>query len=692
MTKARLGQDAADPERRLTRHLVPVREVIPVEELDFNQLLQRDLDDHRVAVNLVPYLLSNDWTGPAFFPPIVAIALPFSGQQPSEFPGLGAATQVQDGLTWRQQDAGQHFRVRRLLMDDGQPSAVALGQVSWNDEFCRIVVIDGQHRAMALLAIDRTIRNSWQGSSGARYRYFYEARIKEALRNRTIDDIEVPVTLLWFPELFGEGKQPHKAARKLFVDVNKEARTPSESRLILLSDGELVNILTRTTLTQLRNQDDNVYLPLYCVEYDNPDTKTTQSARWSALTNIHALKQMVTRTVFGPGKYINRVDVAFGSREDKEQRNSFMRSQLDVASLFPAQIEGDEPFSRDQLGDTDFPEAAAGPLAERYRDTWSSAILILLSRVEPWAAHARALSQLKQNWLVDDAIATLAHDALFSGVGMYWTLRESALHWQRDEHPGGRTTKPDVVHAWDMIVAKQGDFEQLRAEQLLGSKSRRESANLVFQAMNTHACQLGVALTLATLFRRAKAGDTTVVQLAVGIAAGINAWMSSKTTGDYDRRLALAKRREDFPKHALNMVANMDTPRAVQFRYFWLEILASPQAAASLSGLVYGERLGELRDEARRAYIAYVAGEKARALKTTQASLTETERKERGLQDARKEVRHALIRWFDIAAADIDAWLESDAGTTTTEAVNEQQDQDDVNGDDTGPVSSPEPD
>lgn len=86
MTKARLGPDATDPERRLTRHLVPVREVIPAEELDFNQLLQRDLDDHRVAVSLVPYLINNDWTGPAFFPPIVAVALPFTNQKPSEFP------------------------------------------------------------------------------------------------------------------------------------------------------------------------------------------------------------------------------------------------------------------------------------------------------------------------------------------------------------------------------------------------------------------------------------------------------------------------------------------------------------------------------------------------------------------------------------------------------------------------------
>ncbi len=135
MTKARLGPDATDPERRLTRHLVPVREVIPAEELDFNQLLQRDLDDHRVAVSLVPYLINNDWTGPAFFPPIVAVALPFTNQKPSEFPEFIPRQKVHDGLPWSQQDAGQHLRVRRLLNEAGQPNPVALGQIWWNDEF-----------------------------------------------------------------------------------------------------------------------------------------------------------------------------------------------------------------------------------------------------------------------------------------------------------------------------------------------------------------------------------------------------------------------------------------------------------------------------------------------------------------------------------------------------------------------------
>src|SRR5437016_2890473 len=87
MTNARLGGEGTDWERRLTSRLRPVREVLGVADMDFDELLQRDLDDHRVATELVPYLLRGADTGPAFFPPILAVLLPFepSGEA-SSFP------------------------------------------------------------------------------------------------------------------------------------------------------------------------------------------------------------------------------------------------------------------------------------------------------------------------------------------------------------------------------------------------------------------------------------------------------------------------------------------------------------------------------------------------------------------------------------------------------------------------------
>src|ERR1700722_10891748 len=70
LTKAKLGTQELNPVSQLTRLLLPAREALNVKEMDFGQLLQRDLDDHRIATDLVPYVLRPEPNGPAFFPPI----------------------------------------------------------------------------------------------------------------------------------------------------------------------------------------------------------------------------------------------------------------------------------------------------------------------------------------------------------------------------------------------------------------------------------------------------------------------------------------------------------------------------------------------------------------------------------------------------------------------------------------------
>ncbi|XNG96408.1 hypothetical protein BCV42_13430 [Vibrio cyclitrophicus] len=57
MTNAKLSLLENEDSAKLTRQLYPVRELLDFNKLDFDQLLQRDLDDHRVATELIPYLL-----------------------------------------------------------------------------------------------------------------------------------------------------------------------------------------------------------------------------------------------------------------------------------------------------------------------------------------------------------------------------------------------------------------------------------------------------------------------------------------------------------------------------------------------------------------------------------------------------------------------------------------------------------
>jgi hypothetical protein len=265
-----------------------------------------------------------------------------------------------------------------------------------------MVILDGQHRAMSLLAIQRTVTNSWNTvAKGARYQPFYEHHVKSWLKKaeaegKTIDltKIELPVTICWFPESPGDATKPkpHLAARKLFVDVNNNAKPPSEARLVLLSDTQLDNIFARELLNRLRRdsywQDS---FPLYGVEYDNPDKSSTSPRRWSVITSLDIIKDAVVRTVFGPQRIINDPAASLQGGPPHRDMDIRMRDQLSVSSLFPREFQdGERTLICENLGNLVFPlnnSENTKKLLDKFYDTWGKGILYLLSGVEPYKMH-----------------------------------------------------------------------------------------------------------------------------------------------------------------------------------------------------------------------------------------------------------------------------------------------------------------
>ena len=56
LTHVSLDPQAVEDQKLLER-LMPVREVFDLKELDFDEIMQRDIDDARVSLELIPYLL-----------------------------------------------------------------------------------------------------------------------------------------------------------------------------------------------------------------------------------------------------------------------------------------------------------------------------------------------------------------------------------------------------------------------------------------------------------------------------------------------------------------------------------------------------------------------------------------------------------------------------------------------------------
>lgn len=688
LTKARLGGAGTDNERRLTSQLRPVREVLNVEQLDFNQLLQRDLDDHRVSESLIPYLLKPTVNGPSFFPPIMAVLLPFSSGKPTaSFPAQNFSEVVKDDqdIHWEDSRFGTAYRIQRMTDPQGNHHSIKLGRVSWNPEHAQLVVLDGQHRAMALLAVDRTINGSWERETGSRYRHFYEYRVKELLSDHSVDlgKVEIPVTVCWFPQLTGPGKDPHKAARKLFVDVNKEARAPSEARLTLLSDTELTNIFTRSLLNRLRQKDPP--LPLYAVEYDNPERNASRLIKWSVMTHLNLLKTAVQRCVFGPPKYLRNLGLAFGGRLSAGEMDSFMRHQLEVETLFQDVItDGERVIQRETLGNENFPLQEVDRLTGRFMDSWGTAILTILGQLLPYRAHCRALTLTNEFWIADDAFSSLAKDALFGGVGVFWTLRDSHEHWverceQARREDRTEPPRPDILKAWDIIDIenKKGqfyDFNKRRAKEYLSKdgEGECERSRAFFATVNTNACQLGAIMAFATLAYSMKRSHAEIAALAESVVQAWNAALSSKRTNDESRLLVLGRQQSgrEVIKNPINKITKMDTPFAVHFRYFWLELLRLSAARDTLAGVVEPSLVDELAAKARPIYTEYLVDEQCKALKLSNPDMRPEKVKAKARDNVVKELGKAMAHWLEVSRGDAEELVRAsfDKSSAKTEA------------------------
>ncbi len=680
-TKASLSLGVPSPETRLTKFLLPVREALPSRDMDFNQLLQRDLDDHRVATELVPYLLTPSTAGPAFFPPVVAVMLPFDGTKPQDkFDADPINANSEDNLgTWSSTTVGRSYRFDRLLNDNGQHHELKLGRIHWNDECAKLVVVDGQHRAMALLAIHRTLTNTWSGAA-EKYKSFYESAVNDALRGKSDDEkkricstVELPVTVIWFPNLTGESASHQVAARKLFVDVNKNARKPSASRLLLLSDRDLPSIFVRSSLNKFRSGSS---FPIYAVEYDHPDSDEQSISKWSVITNVGNISTCVKRLLMGPPKYFGMSSEIVG-RESRSELGDTLRNSLNVIEKLSSTEEEDGiSYRRDELDATNFPPKRIELLTDLYSSGWGILIEKMFLELIPYATHAKALSQLYDGWSTVDATSRLAKDAVFEGVGVYWTLRDGDAHWRdlnaeraiRNSPPAPKT---DVINSWEALTQKHAEFRKLRAALYLGSDSKDRESDAAFDMFKTAACQVGLVLAARALWETQNTRSYSLIPSF--ISTFISALNASLSNG---RQLVFAKLDVNGKKR-INLLDKLDTSKCVHFRYLWIQLLGTDEARkilsdASMTGdldnlISVGRALyrKELINNMRKTFLRVHPNDEPLALNLATLEVDQS-------------LKDGLSKWFAIRAPEYAEWLKHINTKNTVQPANNQPTEEDL--------------
>lgn len=414
-----------DHQEKLLKMLAPVREVFETKRLDFEQIMQRDIHDARVSTELIPYLLEE---GPAglvkLFPPIIVVVLPTTseGLPADYYPVVTQSTEEdpETNTTWkytRSGDVGSEVFEFRQVVEDGEAWDHDYARLKINTTRSALVIIDGQHRAMALIALYRNIKGWPDKAKGVEP--YYKLWSPNLIKKFDLSSVKLPVMFCAFPQLDGtqEGlTKVHAACRSVFLALNKNARKVTDARNYLLDDRDIISALMRSVLTMIKNNSDSMSestLRLWNVELDADEDRVALVAE-AAVTGVMHIFGLIQYLMLGstPGASLSasRQHLSNRNRLDQCFKRLHLTDTLPKAVVQEARRDSCDPKTRDAL-------------VERFNELYGSLIVKGLSDFAPYAANNRAAFQLNSK-LSTGATAEFYRGILFEGQGMERVFRE----------------------------------------------------------------------------------------------------------------------------------------------------------------------------------------------------------------------------------------------------------------------------
>jgi hypothetical protein len=418
LTKMKPGVEGSW-ENLLASQMVPWREVFKIEELTFDELLQRDLDDSRVAHELIPYLLGEREASARFFPPILAVLVPKNPQQAGIQPYYPVPTQSSDVVT----SFGELFDFEKVKFNE---QVTPLGSIKYNRQKTSFVIVDGQHRAMAVLALHRQINSSWGAD---RYASFYNHL---SLSPEQIKSIELPVCILFFPELHEgniayvqKGIDLKKVCREIFLVVNKTAKKVSQSRELLLDDEDFAARMMRTTLSKVkgRGEDESSVARIYSFAFGDSDSDLGKQVVAGQLeyTSAVVLHKMHAAAAFGVPDAFN-FDQPAEITDGRRTKNSERPTQI----LIGTSLERWNSLSR--FSGKYHPPDDVALAVQLLSEISNLPLLKLFDRFRPFAIHNSVMRELRTRLSDPDARADLVqskcYSLLFEGSGVRYVFEE----------------------------------------------------------------------------------------------------------------------------------------------------------------------------------------------------------------------------------------------------------------------------
>ncbi|NIA00761.1 DNA sulfur modification protein DndB [Massilia sp. CCM 8734] len=413
-------------QQQLLSMLAPVREVFDLTQLGFEEIMQRDIDDARVSLELIPYLLDTSTSGQIkLFPPIVAVAMPLKGtsRAPDAHYRKVSRTEIESedhpGITEKRITAGalseEQFEFLQLF--DGETALADGAQLSMSSHNCSLAIVDGQHRAMALLALFRNLTDGWSDSKRSPYESYYKVWPEKEIRSYDLNQLQLPILICTFPQLdkdFGDDADVIRAARKVFLTLNKTAKRVSDSRNKLLNDQDIVAECLRETLSFIKElgPKDNTGLRIFNVELDQEGDRV-KIASDAAFTGVSHLYHMIEHVLMSPMP-VRGVETK-SKQGPPRKRLEFAFERLSLKDT----LTQDQKSVNTRVNYSD-------EMAILFKDNWRELYVPIIDRIygqlHPYASFSKATLEMQQE--LEEKRDTVLEKMLFDGQATSRTFDE----------------------------------------------------------------------------------------------------------------------------------------------------------------------------------------------------------------------------------------------------------------------------
>ncbi len=556
-------------EALLAKNLRPWREIFSSKEMNFDEMLQRDLDDSRVAHDLIPYLLGDKGNYARFFPPILAILTPKKNSDGiyDFYPKPKDKFESNNDLKQEYYDFGDLFKLSSFEMQtDRGVEKSPLFKLKVNTQNTSFIIVDGQHRAMAVLALYRQLHGWGEMKDFSPY---YEHIGKPQVED--LENIELPVCIIFFPDIYEENSEVvkhginlKKICREIFLVVNKSAKKVSKARELLLDDDDIAAHMMRKTLQEIKDEsklnNDYERIKIFSINYGDSEKEFKSGGKVYELTTAITLHKIHSAFAF-----TNETEFTLKQNPDVTDMRKVRFSERVVDMLsskvhFPENL---TVLSRESA--KIFSPESLKIIVDNLCEASNYSVISLFNRFNFYKIHNKVLQQMYFNLnserTASDPLWQNALKIFFDGSGVrkIFEQHKSRLEESQEEAKYGYNNdskSKDTIDAqlkscqkiqrhvedWEMMFADKraqnifgfsDDFYEMNQEKKIEFKNK--SNNLFRNAFATQAFQIGFIMLIHSLV------GEVISEAKDGILQ------------DYDERVVITKKITDIVIESINI-------------------------------------------------------------------------------------------------------------------------------------------